>query len=390
VRVHVALSLLTLFPGRVGGSESNVRGVLGEFASGHGPERVTVLANRHVLGPYAAYAGGPVSLRHVRAYRPGDRPATRFAAMNAGRVFPVLSGRDFDVVHYPATVPVPRVRGVPRVVSLLDVQHHELPSMFSVLERRLRAWAYDGAAREADLVLTISEHARRGIVEHVGVPADRVWSIPLGVDHERFTVHGDGPPEALGLPARYVLYPANMWPHKNHARLLDAFASVGDDELWLVLTGQTYGNERLLAGRERVRHLGHVPAGDLAGLYRGAAAVVFPSLFEGFGLPPLEAMACGVPVATSARGSLAEVCGDAALLFDPEDRAAIADAIRRVTTEETLRARLRAAGPARAARYTWAAAARRHIEAYAFVSGSRSRSPGPASTPSPNGTTTAA
>ena len=160
-----------------------------------------------------------------------------------------------------------------------------------------------------------------------------------------------------------------MWPHKNHGRLLDAFASVGDNDLWLVLTGQTYGHERLLAGRgrERVRHLGHVPASDLAGLYRGAAAVVFPSLFEGFGLPPLEAMACAVPVAASGRGSLAEVCGDAALLFDPEDPDAMADAIRRVTSDETLRARLRAAGPARAARYTWAAAARRHVEAYALV-----------------------
>ena len=385
--MHVALSLLTLFPGRVGGSESNVRGLLGQFAAGNGPQRVTVLANRHVMGPYAGYARGPVSLRHVRAYRPGDRPATRFAAMNAGRVLPVLSGRGFDVVHYPATVPVPRVRGVARVVSLLDVQHHELPAMFSVAERRLRAWAYDGAAREADLVLTISEHARRGIVEHLGVAAERVWSIPLGVDHERFSVAGGGPPPALGLPARYVLYPANMWPHKNHARLLDAFASVDDDELWLVLTGQAYGNERLLAGHARVRHLGHVPGGDLAGLYRGATAVVFPSLFEGFGLPPLEAMACGVPVAASSRGALAEVCGDAALLFDPEDRDAIADAIGRVTREEPLRARLRAAGPGRAAGFTWAAAARRHVEAYALVS---SRSPGPASTPSPNGTATAA
>ena len=386
--MHVAVSLLTLFPGRVGGSESNVRGLLGAFAAGHGPERVTVLANRHVMGPYGGVARGPVSLRHVRAYRPGDRPATRFAAMNAGRVFPVLSGRGFDVVHYPATVPVPRVRGVPRIVSLLDVQHHELPSMFSALERRLRAWAYDGAAREADLVLTISEHARQGIVEHVGVPADRVWSIPLGVDHERFEPAGGGPVAALGLPERYVLYPANMWPHKNHARLLDAFAALEVPDLWLILTGQTYGRAALLAGHERVRHLGHVPAGDLAGLYRGAAAVVFPSLFEGFGLPPLEAMACAVPVAASGRGSLAEVCGDAALLFDPEDRDAIADAIRRVTTDETLRARLRAGGPARAARYTWAAAARRHVEAYALVSGSRA--PGPASTPSANGTTTAA
>lgn len=365
--MHVALSLLTLFPGRVGGSESNVRGLLGEFASGHGPERVTVLANRHVVSPYAGYARGPVSLRHVRTYRPGDQPATRFAAMHAGRVWPVLSGRGFDVVHYPATVPVPRVRGVPRIVSLLDVQHHELPSMFSALERRLRVWAYDGAARDADLVLTISEHARQGIIEHVGVPADRVWAIPLGIDHEHFALSGGGPPDSLGLPERYVLYPANMWPHKNHARLLDAFAAVDDPDLWLILTGQTYGRERMFAGHERVRHLGHVVGDMLPGLYRGATAVVFPSLFEGFGLPPLEAMACGVPVAASSRGSIAEVCGDVALLFDPTDTEAIANAIAQVTRDASLRARLASAGPRRAAGFTWEAAARQHVEAYALV-----------------------
>jgi glycosyltransferase involved in cell wall biosynthesis len=367
VRVHIALSLLTLFPGRVGGSESNVRGLLGEFADGRGPQRVTVLANRHVMGPYAGYARGPVTLRHVRAYRPGDRRLTRFAAMNAGRALPVLDGREFDLVHYPVTVPVPRVRGAPRVVSLLDVQHHELPQLFSPLERRLRAWAYDAAARDADLVLTISEHARAGIVDRIGVDPAQVRSIPLGVDHARFSADGPGPGPGLGLPTRYLLYPANMWPHKNHTRLLDAFAALEDLELWLVLTGQTYGREHLLAGRERVRHLGHVAPDELADLYRGATAVVFPSLFEGFGLPPLEAMACGVPVAASDRGALAEVCGDAALLFDPEDDEAMAGAMRRVTNDATLRARLRERGLEHAAGFTWEAAARDHVEAYALV-----------------------
>jgi len=158
-----------------------------------------------------------------------------------------------------------------------------------------------------------------------------------------------------------------MWPHKNHARLLEAFAAHGEPDLWLILTGQTYGAERLLAGHERVRHLGHVPAGELPGLYRGASAVVFPSLFEGFGLPPLEAMACAVPVAASAAGAIGEVCGDAALLFDAGDVEAIAEAIGRVTGDKALRARLREAGLRRAAHFTWEAAARRHVEAYALV-----------------------
>jgi glycosyltransferase involved in cell wall biosynthesis len=359
--MHVAFSLMTLFPGRVGGSETLVRGLLGQYAEGNGPERVTALANRHVVSAYEQYERGPVRIEHVRSYRPGNSDATRFAAMHAGRVFPTLRGRDFDLVHYPVTVPVPRVRAPRRVVSLLDIQHHALPEMFSAAERRFRRWAYDGAARDADLVLTISEHARSGIVERLGIPPDKVEAIPLGVDHATFTPHG---PVKGGLPERYVLYPANMWPHKNHERLLEAFARLGDPDLWLVLTGQTYGREALLAGRERVMHLGHVPFAELAALYRGARALVFPSLFEGFGLPPLEAMACGVPVASSADGALGEVVAEVAVTFDPRDPDAIAEALRSIVSDEALRQRLRDAGLRHAARYTWGRAAASHMAAY--------------------------
>jgi len=365
--VHVGFSLLTLFPGRVGGSETYVRGLLGEFARGRGPERLTVLANRHVA---RAYAGAGVPLRLVRSYRPGDRDATRFAAMTLARLAPRLVARDMpgdlDVLHLPVTVPVGVMPGVPRVVSLLDVQHHELPQMFSLLERRFRAWAYDDSAREADLVITISEHAKAGIVRHVGVPAERIHAIPLGVDHDRFSP--DGP--VRDEPRPYVLYPANLWPHKNHARLLAAFRRVASRvDADLLLTGQRYGRALDVAGIEdRARHLGHVPPGDLPALYRGARALVFPSLFEGFGLPVLEAMASGTPVATSDRGSLAELASGAGLLFDPEDVDAIADAIERIVTDDGLRDALREVGSTRAAGYTWAASAEAHRKAYVAVS----------------------
>jgi glycosyltransferase involved in cell wall biosynthesis len=370
----VALSLLTLFPGRAGGAETYVRGLLAGLRE-IGFADLTVLGNRHIGSDYA---GWPVRVQP--RYRTGDSDATRFVAMNAGRIWPRLDGRPFDVVHYPVTVPVPRIAGAPRVVSLLDVQHHELPDMFSRAERWLRGWAYDDAARGADRVLTISEHARRTIVERLGIAPERVEAIHLGVDHARFTP--DGPRrDDLG---DYVLYPANAWPHKNHDRLLAAWRSV-DPALTLVLTGQAMGRS---FAADRVTHLGHVPQADLPALYRGARAVVFPSLFEGFGLPPLEAMACGTPVAASDAGSIAEVCGDAALLFDPHDPGAIADAIGRVASDEPLRERLRTAGTARAAGFTWSEAARRHLATYASVA-EPSRSPGPASTPSANAGSTA-
>jgi glycosyltransferase involved in cell wall biosynthesis len=359
-RMHVGVSLLTLFPGRVGGSETYVRGLLGQFSRGHGPERLTVLANRHVM---AAYGDEGVQLRKVAAYRSGDSNLTRFLAMNMGRVRPVLDGDQFDVLHYPVTVPIPRVRDTPTVVTLLDVQHHELPQMFSRAERWLRGWAYDDAARRADVVVTISEHAKAGIEHHLGIQAERIEVIPLGVDHDRFRPEGPRP-LAGELPDRYIVYPANLWPHKNHTRLLDAFDRVDDDSLHLVMTGQAYGRESLVAGRERVHLLGHVPLERLPTIYRGAIAMVFPSLFEGFGLPVLEAMACGTPVACSNRGAVAEVTGDATLGFDPTDEEQIADAILSVSSDEELRRRLRAAGLAHARRFTWARSAEAHVDAY--------------------------
>lgn len=352
--MHVGFSLLTLFPGRVGGSETVVRELLGAFRAGPAPDRLTLLGNRH-LGD--DYAGWPV--RQVSSYRPGDRDVSRFLAMNVGRMHPRLDGREFDVVHYPATVPVPKFAGVPRVVTVHDVQHRELPHLFSGAERWLRGWAYDDAARRADRVITVSEHAKTGIVNLLGVSPERVVVIAHGVDHGRFKPDG----QARDDLGDYVLYPANAWPHKNHDRLLTAWDQV-DGNLTLVLTGQTYGRT---FDRPRVRHLGHVPHADLPALYRGARAVVFPSLFEGFGAPVLEAMASGTPVATSDRGALAELAADAALTFDPDDCAAIAAAVTRVSTDATLRKQLRARGIARSSEFTWTRSAEEHLAAYRAV-----------------------
>lgn len=375
--MHLGYGLLTLFPGRVGGSEANVRGLLAEYAAGHGPEQVTVLANRHVLEPYGRYARGPVELRHVRSYRPGDGGATRTLAMAGAALAPRIAARDvpagLDVLHLPVTVPIPQVSGVPTVVTVYDLQHRELPGFFGRAERIYRRWAYEGSAREADLVVTTSEYSRERLIALAGVAPDRVECVYMGIDHERFVpgpVAGDADQLAeLALPERFVVYPANLWPHKNHERLVDALAAV--DGLHLVLTGQDYGKLDALAERarragveDRVHHLGFLEPEQVPALYRAARAMVFPSLYEGFGSPPLEAMACNCPVACSTRGSLAEVVGDAALTFDPESVAAIGAALRRVDADEGLRDELAERGRQRAARFTWGTAARRHLELY--------------------------
>jgi glycosyltransferase involved in cell wall biosynthesis len=356
----------------VGGSESYVRGLIGEYRTGNGPERVTVLANRHVAADYQELGSGPVALQHVRSYRPGDGLATRAAAIAVARAFPRAVARDvpddLDVVHYPVTLPIPRTDR-PTVVTIHDLVHHELPGAIGRAETWHRRWAYDAAARAGTMVIAVSRHTRDAIVERLGVAPDRVEVVPHGIDHERFSPEGESSgPE---LPERFVLYPANLWPHKNHGRLLEALARVGDPDLVLVLTGgETRRLPRLMARAaelgvaSRVRHVGYVPPGALAALYRRARALVFPSLFEGFGAPPLEAMACGCPVASSTRAALGEVCDDAALPFDPEDPESIAAAIDRVTSDESLRSSLRTRGLERASAFTWKASAERHRAIY--------------------------
>jgi glycosyltransferase involved in cell wall biosynthesis len=379
--VHIGLSLLTLVPGRMGGSESYVNALLDQFARGNGPERVTVLANDQVAAAYRDRGRGPVSLHRIRAYRPARRRATHAAGMLAAHVFPGRIAREVphgvELLHFPVTVPIPRTR-LPEIVTLHDVQHHDLPGFFSHAERALRRLTYDGAARRASAVTTPSEYSARRIVEVLGISACRVEVIRNGIDHERFRPDPDAAGSRLRSHLRlerpYIFYPANLWPHKNHERLVKAFARVSERDLELVLTGRTYGRlEPLteLARRsgvgDRVRHLGYVDPEQVPALYRTARAVVFPSLYEGFGGPPLEAMACGCPVAASTRASLGEVCGDASVALEPESIESIADAIDQVTRDEVVRARLRAAGLERASRFSWEEAAARHVALYKQV-----------------------
>jgi glycosyltransferase involved in cell wall biosynthesis len=378
--VHIGFALLTLAPGRMGGSETYVRGLLGQFGAGNGPAHVTVLANDEVMNTYDQFASSSVSLHRV-GYRPGRTPLLRAAAMVAGHAAPRRLRRavppGLALLHFPVTVPLPRTF-LPEIVTLFDVQHHDLPAFFSTPERSLRRLTYDAAARRAAMVITTSDYSRTRAMEVLGIPGDRIETVPFGIDLKRFT---PDPSEidsdrlvSLGVRRPFVFYPANLWPHKNHERLLDGLALVPDHDLELLLTGQPYdrlhpllehARRRGLAGR--VRHLGYLDAAALPALYRAARAVVFPSLYEGFGAPPLEAMACGCPVASSTRASLGEICGDAVLPMDAESTQSIAAAIERVTCDEALRRRLVAAGFERAQRFSWEAAAARHTAIYERV-----------------------
>jgi glycosyltransferase involved in cell wall biosynthesis len=350
--VRVALSMLTLVPGVSGGSETYARGLARALAA-RGLVDVTAY-----VPPAAPGAGEGLPTEVVDEWGAASSSAARLFAVARATAAPRRLRRRFDsidVVHYPLTVPVPRV-GARSIVTLHDVQHLDLPELFPRSTRTYRRFMYDRAARAADLVVVPSDFVRERSLERLGLDPARVRAIPLGVDLARFS-----PGPATREP--FLLYPARPWPHKNHERLLEAFALLRSarPDLRLVLTG--VGAERF-AGRPGVEARGGVSSEELVDLSRRAACLVFPSRYEGFGSPPLEAMACGTPVAAARAGSIPEVCGDAAVLFDPDDAAAIAVGVE----EALLRAdELREPGLARVAGFTWERTAVAHEDAYRAV-----------------------
>lgn len=278
-----------------------------------------------------------------------------------------------DLVHYPATIgPMGPVRNVVLTVHDLSFLHH--PEWF----RASRAWYYRAtirrSVRHATRILADSEATARDLVGLLGVPRDRIDVAHLGVSP---TLQPD--PEsaatvrnAYHLPDRSLLYMGTLEPRKNLVRLVEAFGMVhGETPQDLVLAGRWgWRSDALKTAikaspcRDRIHLPGHIVQADIPGLYSAADAFLWPSLFEGFGLPPLEAMACGTPVLTSNTSSLPEVVGDAALLVDPEDTTALADAICRLGGDESLRQEYAQAGRIRAKSFTWQACAEKTAASY--------------------------
>jgi alpha-1,3-rhamnosyl/mannosyltransferase len=298
-------------------------------------------------GMRAALAGR-VELRELRAPGFGGRIArglVRELWWNTAGV--ARAARGCDVLHCPLPV-APLAGAVPTIVTIHDALIFERPEWFTRANAlHARTWLRR-AARRAAFVHTTSEHSRAALARHLGVAPERIAVIAPGVD-ERFTPgeRGDG---------GYVLTVGTLQPRKNVEAAIAAAEALG---VRLVIAGGRGWRdealvERVRGSRAQVELAGRVSDDELVALYRGADTFVFPSLGEGFGLPPLEAMACGTPVVCSAATSLPEVVGDAAVLFDPADPDALTRELGALLADDGRRAALRAAGLARAAEFSWA------------------------------------
>jgi glycosyltransferase involved in cell wall biosynthesis len=294
--------------------------------------------------------------RHVLSgldYRPlglNTRPA---APLDALRLTRELWNLKRDDLFFSPGYNTPLFCPAPFVFTICDLSHIYCPENSSPLIQLYYATVLKRACHRAAGILTISEFTRGQIVEWSGVALDKVFNVWCGVD-PAYQPEGD----SYGLPFPYLLCVTNRKRHKNEFRIAEAFAKSGlAPEIHLVFTGDATSDLSRLIDRHgvnsRVDFVGRVPEAKLPALYRGAEALIFPSLYEGFGLPLVEAMACGTPVVASSTTALPEIAGDAALLVDPASVDQIAGAMRRMLSDVALRQLLREKGLARASKFPW-------------------------------------
>jgi glycosyltransferase involved in cell wall biosynthesis len=336
------------------------------------------------------FSGGSIGPLENEGFPLVPLPACRqlSALMTVGNFWISLQARrqKMDLVHDPCGV-APFLFGAGNagmVVTLHDVIPYIYPQTSSLTERIIYQWWLPRLLPEVDAVLTGSRHSREDIRRFLNVRDDRLFMVPYGVSDQFRPVSGDGSINTIrmkySLAGPYVLYMGDFTPRKNLHRLLEAFLSLRSrlGKFSLVLAGSRMNQKaniepviQWLRMGDCVRIIGPVPEADLPALYAGADLFVFPSLYEGFGFPPLEAMACGVPVISSGVASLPEVVGDAVISVNPYRVDSLAEAMRKMLTRPDLRRTMTEKGYEQAKKFSWDRTAKETMDVYRTVEGSR-------------------
>jgi glycosyltransferase involved in cell wall biosynthesis len=379
--IHVVIDLRWMRPAMAGGIENLSRAFLKELAQLDRFNRYTILVPVEAQYDFDFRHRSNLTVRATG--RPSDyarrlgRQATRLLHRmlhtdywRSPEVDALQALRDLQpdvVLSIPGYI-FPDMYPFRNVLIVPDLQHEYHPEFFPppVLEERRRI--YRESIRRADHLIAISDYTRRTVIERLDVAPDRITTIYESVDpifsHGRSHQSDEAVLRKYALRSRqYLFFPGNTWPHKNHETALHALAVLRDQyrlEPLLVCSGAAkeahdavWETARRLQVDQQLRFLGYCPVEDMPSLYAGAAALVFPSLFEGFGIPVLEAMWCDCPVVCSNATSLPEVAGDAALLVEPRSATELATALYRVLTDEELRQTLINRGRTRRTLFSW-------------------------------------
>ena len=367
--MHIGINALYLLPGKVGGAETYTRNLVKWLVAVEPHNQYSIFINEESAGIFESLAPG---INVVQCPIKATRRPVRILWEQCVLPFQVRS-RKIDVL-LSTGLTAPFFCPAKSILVLYDLQHVNQPQNFPKAYLLFLKSIIYTSAKSADAILTISNHVKNDVVNFYHVRPERIEVTHLGVDRELFDVHRRPLTPALrqkyGLPDRYLLYAAASLPHKNHPRLFAALqhAKQHIPELKLVLIGARDKGEDVLAReirrmglQEDVVLLGWVPFEDVPAIYEGCEAFVFPTLHEGFGLPIIEAMACGVPVLCSRIEPLLEVAGNAALFFDPLDPEGMGKAIVSLLNDPTARGELVQKGHARVNAFTWEATARKTL-----------------------------
>jgi glycosyltransferase involved in cell wall biosynthesis len=357
--MNIGVNLKLLNPGKIGGMEGYVRNLLKQLLEIDSTVRFTLFVTRENESTffYPSERVTKILIPH-KNYEP--------------QILRGISQNNISLYFCPLLILEPLVRHIPSVVTIPDMQHEFFPRFFpkDILEWRRKNFKV--SAISSTRVLAISNFTARTIIDILGVPPDKVHCTHLSGDDEVFGKEADQGvknqvKEKYGLPDVYGYFPANTWPHKNHITLLRALKIYKErfgPSPKIVLTGaQDTGHKDLVAAigelglQEDVVFLGYIPKNEIPYLYRNASFLVFPSFFEGFGMPVLEAMLSDCPVICSDTTSLPEVGGDAVLYFNPLDPADIAQSMKLVLDNQDLRQSLIQKGRVQAAKFSWKATA---------------------------------
>jgi glycosyltransferase involved in cell wall biosynthesis len=381
--LHIGINALYLLPGKVGGAETYTRNLVKWLAAIDSTNKYSIFINKESVGIFESLAPGftvvPCPIKAT------SRP-TRILWEQFILPFQVRS-RKIDIL-LSTGLTSPFFCPGKSVLVLYDLQHVNQPQNFHRMYLLFLKSIIYASAKSADGIITISNHVKSDIVKFYRIAPEQIAVSHLGVDRGLFNDHR--PPSSLavkqryGLPERYLLYAAASLPHKNHARLFEALLHARKQipDLKLVLIGARDKGEDVLV--EKIRHfglesevilLGWVPFEDVPFIYQGCEAFVFPTLHEGFGLPIIEAMACGVPVICSRMEPLMEVAGDAALFVDPLDPKDIGRGVVSILSDPSARSELIRKGFERAKAFAWEETARKTVGFMDWVVGKQGQFP---------------
>lgn len=363
--MNIAINLLQLAPGRTEGVTTYVRELLTNMTDYIHKDNVYILVQHGLeLPDFQSNSIEIISIKKEDSRGLRKKLSFKYLKNKLQRnknynLSELILQKDIQLIHYPFSI-IPELDqkiNIPIILSIMDLQHEYYPSLFTKRDLIERKKNFYSSAHRADHIIAISDYTRKSIVKKLGVPEDKVEVIYLAGNLSKNI------DTSIILPKKFMYYPAGDWLHKNHRNLFKAMAYLRNEGNFvpkLVLTGIESQSKAInqelideLGISSMVKHLGQVSYEQVAGIYSRANMLIYPSLFEGFGIPLLEAMTAGIPIACSNRTSIPEVAANSACYFNPDDPESIARSIKKVWFNKDYRRKLITRGNAQVKNFSW-------------------------------------